>query len=173
MADPRLSSVPLDASHTKQEFRRAREGLLDARGTATLAAERLEVPGDNPKTFLHDPEQPARAGSPFLLLDKHSAHPLRVGLNTIGRLPDNDVVVSDAYVSRRHCAILVHAEDSCELHDVASKNGTFLNGSRLTQPQPLRLGDEIRMCDRQFILAAQDNVEATGNPPDSGQTHRE
>ena len=146
MADPRLNSVHLEASQRKQEFRHAREVLLNARGECTLAAERLEVPGDNPKTFLHDPEQPARAASPFLLFDKRSAHPLRVGLNTIGRLPDNDVVVSDAYVSRRHCAILVHAEDGCELHDVASKNGTFLNGSRLTQPQPAlawRLGHPL------------------------------
>jgi pSer/pThr/pTyr-binding forkhead associated (FHA) protein len=70
----------------------------------------------------------------------------------VGRAPDNDVVISDAYVSRRQCAILVHAGDGCELHDVASKNGTFLNGQKLDGPTLLHDGDEIRMCDRQLVF---------------------
>src|SRR4029077_10818301 len=70
----------------------------------------------------------------FWLLDKEFVYPPRIGLNTIGRSPENDVVVKDGYVSRRHCAILVHAGDGCELHDTASKNGTFINGRKLGGP---------------------------------------
>ena len=73
-------------------------------------------------------------------------------MNTIGRLPDNDVVIEGPYVSRRHCAILVHASQGCELHDIASKNGTYVNGLRLCGPTPLASGDEIRMCERQFVF---------------------
>ena len=86
------------------------------------------------------------------LMEKAAVYPLKVGVNTIGRLPDNDVVIQGPYVSRRHCAILVHAEDGCELYDIASKNGTFLNGLKLSGPTQLASGDEIRMCDRQFIF---------------------
>jgi pSer/pThr/pTyr-binding forkhead associated (FHA) protein len=75
-------------------------------------------------------------------------------LNTVGRLPDNDVVLRDPYVSRRHCAILVHAHDCCELHDIASKNGTLLNGEPLRGPTRLKPGDRILLCERLLILSA-------------------
>lgn len=37
--------------------------------------------------------------------------PLRVGANTIGRLPTNNIVLSSKYVSRRHCTIYVTDTD--------------------------------------------------------------
>src|SRR6266436_6306544 len=40
----------------------------------------------------------------------------------------------------------------CELYDIASKNGTYINGNRLSGPTQLSSGDEIRMCDRQFVF---------------------
>jgi pSer/pThr/pTyr-binding forkhead associated (FHA) protein len=60
-------------------------------------------------------------------------------------------------VSRRHCAILVHLTTGCELHDTASKNGTFLNGNRLAGPTRLSPGDEIRMCDRHLVFFSADD----------------
>jgi pSer/pThr/pTyr-binding forkhead associated (FHA) protein len=63
-------------------------------------------------------------------------------------------------VSRRHCAILVHLNDGCELHDTASKNGTFLNGDKLIGPTRLKPGDEIRMCGKQFTFRSRND-----NPP--------
>ena len=85
---------------------------------------------------------------------------MRIGVNTIGRLPDNDVVIQGAR-SRRHCAILVHVGDGCELYDIASKNGTFINGSKLAGPTHLNPGDKIRMCDRQFVFMSR-HAEAFG-----------
>src|SRR5947199_125562 len=96
----------------------------------------------------------APVNAKFVLMDKEYVYPLKVGLNTIGRMPDNDVVLEDAYVSRRHCAVLVHAGDVCELHDVASKNGTFLNGQKIEGPTPLKTGDEIRMCNKHLVFVA-------------------
>ena len=72
----------------------------------------------------------------------------------VGRSPDNDVVLDDAYVSRRHCAVLVHAGDRCELHDVASKNGTYLNGQKICGPTRLKSGDEIRMCNKNLVFVS-------------------
>ena len=81
---------------------------------------------------------------PCWLADDEYIYPLKVGLNTMGRSSDNDVIVPDCYISRRHCAILVHSGTGCELHDTASKNGTFLEGSsdRITL-RPLANGDVI------------------------------
>jgi hypothetical protein len=160
MADPRLNSVHLDGSR-REAFRRAREQLVDARGMQTLAGEEYlrRAPVVSPTIVQNKGEDlPANVGC--CLLDKELVYPLRVGLNTIGRAPDNDVVIADAYVSRRQCAILVHAGDGCELHDVASKNGTFLNGQKLDGPTPLHSGDEIRMCDRQLVFMLRGGEDA-------------
>jgi pSer/pThr/pTyr-binding forkhead associated (FHA) protein len=88
---------------------------------------------------------------------------LKPGLNSIGRMPDNDVVVADPSVSRRHCAIVVHLVRGCELHDTASKNGTFLNGKRIHGPTRLAAGDVIKMCDREITFQSGDAPP----PPDS------
>ena len=66
-----------------------------------------------------------QAGVHCWLLDRGRQIPLKVGLNSVGRLPDNDIVIDDATVSRRHCAIVVHSDLTIEIHDVASKNGTL------------------------------------------------
>jgi hypothetical protein len=152
MVDPRLNSIHLDAPR-RQEYRRAREALLQARGQFTLCAEqRLDAEASGSHTVIQNEchQQPVELD--FWLMDRDYIYPLKVGLNTLGRSNDNDVVVQDSFISRRHCAILVHAGQGCELHDTASKNGTFLNGSKLSGPTRLHSGDQIRMCDRQFTF---------------------
>jgi len=162
MSDARLDSLHLPMPR-RQDFRRAREGLLQARGDHTLLAERrgardLDGPHD---TIMHEPP-PAEAMNDldFWLMDRDRClYPLKVGLNTLGRSPDNDVILKDPFTSRRHCAILVHLRDGCELHDIASKNGTFINGERLARPVRLRPGDEIRLCDQRFVFCARDAAD--------------
>jgi len=170
MSDPRLCSVHLEAQPRREDYRRAREQMLGSRGQQTLAVDqpqRDEVPalrthrGDDP---------PPPAGARFWLVDQDGVHNLKVGLNTIGRMPDNDVSVADGSVSRRHCAIVVHASRGCELFDTASKNGTFINGQKIAGPTTLKPGDQIRLCDRQFVFLTGDRAD----PPDddaNGRTH--
>ena len=168
MADPRLNSVHLEDPR-REDFRRAREALLNARGMQTLAGEKLDRhswPDADPKTLVQNVGTAPAQGLKCWLVDKEYVYPLRLGLNTIGRSPENDVVIDDSYVSRRHCAILVHAGNGYELHDIASKNGTYINGSRLAGPTKLNPGDEIRMCDRQLVFM----IKTDGQParPPSG-----
>jgi hypothetical protein len=168
MSDPRLNSVHLDLPR-RLLFRQAREALLDARGWQTVAAESAD-PDDSslsgPHTMVMRPGELPPPHVQYWLVDKDNLYPLKVGLNTIGRAPENDVVVPDAYVSRRHCAILVHAGSGCELHDIASKNGTFLNGRKLGGPTPINVGDEIRMCDCTLVFKTRADSAA-----DAGQAH--
>jgi pSer/pThr/pTyr-binding forkhead associated (FHA) protein len=156
--DQRLNSVHLEAPR-RQDYRRARDVLLQARGSHTLCAEREAAePDDLPSnTLIQKTNQADPAALQCWLADEQYIYPLKVGLNTLGRSSDNDVVVADCFISRRHCAILVHSRTGSELHDTASKNGTFLNGARLSHPASLKSGDTIRICERQFVFVARED----------------
>ncbi|HEV3260582.1 MAG TPA: FHA domain-containing protein [Gemmataceae bacterium] len=174
MADPRLNSGHFERLPRRDEYRRARQGLLDARGWLTLAAERvhgLVAEVDDWPSLL--PVQPEHfvPGANYLLVDQQAGcrYPLQTGLNTIGRLPSNDVVLEESMVSRRHCVVLVHAWGGCELHDTASRNGTFVNGQRVRQPVRLASGDGIQVCNRFFLLIGEKEDRADiGNDSQPG-----
>lgn len=172
MADPRLNSVHLEAPR-REEFRRARDLLVNGRGLQTQALENYSSDRRgvaDPNTFVQNPKGGIPPNVMQWLMDQEGIYPLKVGVNTVGRMPDNDVVLQGPYVSRRHCAILVHASQGCELYDIASKNGTYLNGRRLSGPTRLVSGDEIRMCDRQLIFMSRADVK---EEPSHQTTHAE
>jgi pSer/pThr/pTyr-binding forkhead associated (FHA) protein len=166
MSDPRLCSIHLEALPRRQAYRRAREAVLGACGHQTLAIDQAQVDalrsGNLPPL---DSQHPSAVK--YWLIDRDAVYPLKVGLNTIGRMPDNDVSVLDGSISRRHCAIIVHVSRNCELYDTASKNGTFLNGQRIASPMTLKPGDQIRLCDRQFVFLSGD-LPAEVPAPDDG-----
>ena len=73
---------------------------------------------------------------------------------TIGRRPDNDIVLSwDSEVSRRH-AHLLHTDRGWALIDDESRNGSYLNGERVTRQGPLRDGDVFRFGDTVVLFRA-------------------
>jgi pSer/pThr/pTyr-binding forkhead associated (FHA) protein len=47
---------------------------------------------------------------------------------------------------------VVHSDLTIEIHDVASKNGTLVNGRKLAGPTRLRDGDEIGLSDRRLTF---------------------
>ena len=161
MTDPRMCSVHLEALPRRQEFRRARELLYGACGQQTLAIDQAQLEALRSGNPPPSEGQSGPSTTKYWLVDHDGVHHLKVGLNTIGRMPDNDVPVLDGSVSRRHCAIVVHATRGCELYDTASKNGTFLNGQRVTAPTPLKAGDQIRLCERQFVFLTGDPAAAS------------
>ncbi len=65
-------------------------------------------------------------------------------LLTIGRLDESDVVIDDRLVSRHHAEIQ-RERGQFTLHDGGSRNGTFVNGQRISGPHVLRDGDEIQI----------------------------
>jgi len=60
----------------------------------------------------------------------------------IGRSPECQVIVNDRQASRRHARISC-TKQGYILEDLTSKNGTYLNGQRITKPALLVDGDEI------------------------------
>jgi len=67
---------------------------------------------------------------------------LVVGIHQVGREPDSEVFLNHPDVSRRHARITVDF-GSATVEDLSSKNGTCVNGKRLTKPQRLVNGDTI------------------------------
>jgi pSer/pThr/pTyr-binding forkhead associated (FHA) protein len=62
---------------------------------------------------------------------------------TVGRDPGNDIVLRDPKVSRHHAEI-VFERGFFVLHDLASANGTFVNGRRV-RVAPLTHGAKVRL----------------------------
>jgi len=66
------------------------------------------------------------------------------GENLLGRGPAADVRIDAVGVSRRHAMIVV-ADDVATLHDLPSKNGTYIDDVRVTSPVLLAVGAEMRL----------------------------
>ena len=78
-----------------------------------------------------------------LVLEDHEVA-LRQGENVLGRVEEGAAWIESPTVSRRHARILIEGGQAI-LEDLASKNGTFLRGQRISAPTPLRDGDVIRL----------------------------
>ncbi len=79
---------------------------------------------------------------------RRSWFPCTLDESSIGRLPDNTVVLTSTRVSRRHAEIK-RSGDTVELVDVGSSNGTKRNGEPL-RPRasaPLAPGDRIEFAE--------------------------
>ncbi len=62
---------------------------------------------------------------------------------TLGRDPGNDIILRDPKVSRHHAEI-VFERGFFVLHDLASANGTYVNGKRI-RVAPLTHGARLRL----------------------------
>jgi hypothetical protein len=79
-----------------------------------------------------------------------SAYDLSEGA-LLGRGDGADIRLEDAFASTRH-ARLVPQGDVIVLEDLGSTNGTYLNGEPLRGPQPLHVGDQIKIGDSEFTF---------------------
>ncbi|MCQ6553467.1 ATP-binding cassette domain-containing protein [Streptomyces sp. C10-9-1] len=69
----------------------------------------------------------------------------------IGRSPDNELVVDDLIVSRRHAELRILPDGGHEIVDLGSHNGTFLNG-RPVGRAPVGPGDVVGIGHSSFCL---------------------
>src|SRR4051794_5050545 len=88
-----------------------------------------------------------------LCVDGRDVYDLKVGFNTVGRLPESDVVLNDRSISRRHCVVRVLADGWCEVQDACSCNGTYVNGELILGSRRLRPGDEIQVGSHRLKLS--------------------
>jgi len=66
---------------------------------------------------------------------------------TIGRAPNNDIIISSHKISRLHAMIVLGDNDLFTVMDMGSSNGTFVNEIRLEpkKPVPIKDGDLLRV----------------------------
>jgi pSer/pThr/pTyr-binding forkhead associated (FHA) protein len=93
-------------------------------------------------------------------------YPFAGGEMSVGRLPENDVVIDNLSVSRKH-AVITSRRDCYVLRDLGSKNGTLLNNRPATEAK-LVDGDVIAI-GKYEILFQIPTLEAS-HPEDLDQT---
>jgi DNA-binding winged helix-turn-helix (wHTH) protein len=76
---------------------------------------------------------------------------LAAGTHVLGREPEAAVWIDSTCVSRRHARITVSAAGA-SIEDLGSKNGTFVNRSRVNGLQPLSDGDEIGLGPERLFV---------------------
>lgn len=69
----------------------------------------------------------------------------------LGRGNDNEIVIKDPYISKKHLRI-VKDEDDYFLEDLKSANGTYINGDRVMDVVKLNNGDRITVGQVEFLF---------------------
>ncbi|MFI9151704.1 FHA domain-containing protein [Streptomyces sp. NPDC053367] len=114
---------------------------------------RFGSPSDGPRALLLGRTPPARErpsaiaavarpGATGTFRQPTSVRPLSARTVRIGRATDNDLVIDDLVVSRRHAELRALPDGGHEIADLGSHNGTYLNGSPVTSA-PVGPGDVI------------------------------
>ena len=103
------------------------------------------------KVRLTDPmtEFPSRspAETPEMTLD------LVRGPELVGRNREADLCVDECHVSRQHCE-LETVEDAVIVRDTDSKNGTYVNGRKVSEAV-LKSGDKLTVGESTFLVEYQ------------------
>ena len=114
------------------------EGLYDATGMYSAASGGLREP---------------EGFEPRLLVERAAGHESGIAYDlsealTLGR-GDVEIHLEDPFASSHHARI-TREGPVVVIEDLGSTNGTYLNDSPLSGPQPLHDGDRIRIGDSEF-----------------------
>lgn len=92
---------------------------------------------------------------------------LKLGVTTVGRKPENDIVIQDPAVSSAHAHFLVEKNKDFPqyidvyVEDFGSTNGTFVNNLPVQKKQKLVNYDVVRFGFNEFRLMDDENTDMT------------
>jgi predicted component of type VI protein secretion system len=91
---------------------------------------------------------------------------------TFGRSQECHIRPEGAWISRRHCSLCV-GDDFATISDLGSRNGTLVNGERVTGTRALQSGDRIQMGALVFEVSFDDprRQKADAQGPHDGLNH--
>jgi DNA-binding SARP family transcriptional activator len=137
----------IDPGWTVRELyeRILRQETLDVRKVAQTHAEDTIVAQSDNAIRVH------RTTTAALRDADGQCHALVGTATRIGRSPDNDIVLSDAKVSRHH-AVIADDGRTILITDLGSANGVRVRRKRIDPSAELRDGDRIRIGDEEFTL---------------------
>jgi hypothetical protein len=83
---------------------------------------------------------------------------------TLGRKPENDIVLDTMVVSGSHCAFELQGVADVYLHDLASTNGTYVNNHMVKERTRLHDGDVITIGPYRikYLQASEEPTSAFG-----------
>jgi len=82
----------------------------------------------------------------------------------IGRAEDCHLRPGSDMVSRHHCVLMVE-ESYVALRDFGSKNGTYVNGERVSGEIELKAGDRLKVGPLEFELQVAHGIKGKKRPP--------
>jgi len=109
----------------------------------------LSSPGEIATYFVHtvtNPEVPVQSVPHLILRTEYGERylPLVDGhCWTIGRNDDNNFVLTDRWISRNHAMVQIMETGEYYLIDLGSRNGSFINGRRVSIPVVLSHRDQL------------------------------
>jgi DNA-binding winged helix-turn-helix (wHTH) protein len=101
-------------------------------------------------------------GSLYRLIWGNREIALAPGENVVGRAADSLLFIDHSSVSRRHARIEIDASGAV-LEDLKSKNGTLLNGKRITQAKRLSDEDSIEIGPAHLVFRIFKHTESTAS----------
>jgi hypothetical protein len=81
----------------------------------------------------------------------------------IGRSHSCHLCAGSSAISRQHCAILRH-ENRVTIKDLGSRNGTFVNGEKISSEVELASGDEIIVGPLKFMITISTGIANQKRP---------
>jgi len=89
--------------------------------------------------------------------------PESVKLLTIGRKPDNDIVIDNPAISGHHCKVTKFG-DVYFVEDLNSTNGTFIKGKKILKAE-LHHGDQIDLAKHSLQFSYEEELKAQAGAP--------
>ena len=114
--------------------------------------------------FAAETTQATAHAARFLLVGGDRPWPLPEGECVVGRDPAANCVIVAPGVSRRHARLVV-SPTGVEVHDLASKNGSFVQGLRVLGPTHAGDGTEVRFGSVPFTVRAVGPATDTATEP--------
>ncbi len=81
------------------------------------------------------------------LIGHDQSYPVYPGINSIGFLPTNDIIIDNDTVGRTHATLHYQGDGDVVLTDLNSLNGCWVNDNRIQRPTCLQNGDRISLGD--------------------------
>lgn len=140
------------ALHTNADFRKGKF-TVECRNIVADAPTEPASPSTAPLTVVPNPPSAFDHPPAVLTLPGGQRIELHEGHYVLGRHLQNDIVLNDNNVSRRH-AEFVSAAGEVTVKDLGSTNGTKVNGVLVTREQLLQHGDVINFGTAQVRFEA-------------------
>lgn len=142
--NPRIDAEITDHVRSSTPSRRSQRPLAGAQRQSPAQA-----------TSVFNVAAPRRGSSRMALIGPNGhTHDIPEGSSTIGRAPDNTIVLDSPDVSRRH-ARLERSGSHLRIYDLNSTNGTRINGEAI-HISDVQDGDEIRIGSQVVELVSDD-----------------